>query len=56
MNMHNQFILCALVWLLTTVGYQVPFQMPCSAESTPTLFTVIIPLSAVGEQMLGLIL
>ena len=27
--------------------------MPCSAEWTPTLFTVIIPLSTVGEQMLG---
>ena len=27
--------------------------MPCSAEWTPTLFTVLIPLSTVGEQMLG---
>ena len=27
--------------------------MPCSAEWTPTLFTVIVCLSTVGEQMLG---
>ena len=45
--------LCAFVWFFSGVNAEVSFQSFCLSELTPTLFTVVWPLSSVGEQMLG---